>query len=399
MRHIDDDERRARLAVRHALHPAHRVADPLAATRAMTVLHATEPATPFLSVAARVEGSGPAAVEAAFYEDRCVVKQLAMRRTLFAFPRELLPVALGSASARVAGQQRRLVAQDVQAHGVAEDGAAWLEAARQAVLERLADGSALSARQLREELPELAGTTVADPSKRYGAAIQFGPRVLTVLHAEGLVTRGPNAGHWRTSRPTWTLTDRWLGEPLVGLPPREGYAVLVRHWLRTFGPGTEVDLAWWLGATKAAVRAALADVGAVQVSLDRGGAGWVLPEDVEPEDLTGTLEPWAALLPVLDPTTMGWRGREFYLDPAHVPVLFDRNGNAGTTAWWNGRVVGAWQQEPDGRVLVVYCDGQREAVGEHGRAALAIEADRLSAWLDGVLISNVYPSPLMKCEP
>ncbi len=49
VRHIDDDERRARLARRHALPPGSRVADPVAATRAMTVLHATEPPTVYLS--------------------------------------------------------------------------------------------------------------------------------------------------------------------------------------------------------------------------------------------------------------------------------------------------------------------------------------------------------------
>lgn len=45
MRHVSDDERRARLAERHALAPVDRVDSPEAATRAMTVLHATEPAT------------------------------------------------------------------------------------------------------------------------------------------------------------------------------------------------------------------------------------------------------------------------------------------------------------------------------------------------------------------
>src|SRR5699024_9178578 len=102
MRHIDDTERRSRLAVRHGLHPAHRLPDAVAATRAMTVLHATEPATVHLAVHARTEGVTPAQVDAAMYEDRTLVKQLAMRRTLFVFPRDLLPAALGSASARVA---------------------------------------------------------------------------------------------------------------------------------------------------------------------------------------------------------------------------------------------------------------------------------------------------------
>ena len=44
MRHVTDDERRARLAVRHALAPAFHAATPEAVTRALTVLHATEPA-------------------------------------------------------------------------------------------------------------------------------------------------------------------------------------------------------------------------------------------------------------------------------------------------------------------------------------------------------------------
>ena len=61
MRHIDDSERRSRLAVRHGIHPAHRLADPGAATRAMTVLHATEAASVHLAVHARVDGTLPEA--------------------------------------------------------------------------------------------------------------------------------------------------------------------------------------------------------------------------------------------------------------------------------------------------------------------------------------------------
>ena len=56
----------------------------------------------------------------------------------------------------------------------------------------------------------------------------------------------------------------------------------MRRWLATFGPGTETDIVWWLGSTKTAVRRALADLEAVEVSLDGGGTGWVLPDDLEP---------------------------------------------------------------------------------------------------------------------
>ena len=73
----------------------------------MTVLHATEPATVYLSLHARVDGLTRADVDRALYDERTLVKQLAMRRTLFVFPRDLLPAAWGSASARVAAQLRR----------------------------------------------------------------------------------------------------------------------------------------------------------------------------------------------------------------------------------------------------------------------------------------------------
>ncbi len=168
----------------------------------------------------------------------------------------------------------------------------------------------------------------------------------------------------------------------------EGYAELVGRWLRTFGPGTSADLQWWLGATGGAVKQALADVEAVEVSLDGGATGWVLPGDVDPEP---AVEPWAALLPVLDPTVMGWKERDFYLGP-HAPALFDTNGNAGTTAWWNGRIVGSWTQDAAGVVRVSLLVD----VPASARTALDVEAERLTGWLDGVRVGTVYPSPAMK---
>lgn len=385
MRHLSDSERRARLARRHGL--AAPYPDLLTATRAMTVLHATEAPSVHLALRARVEGLGVQDVERALYDDRTLVKQLAMRRTLFAFPLDLLPAAWGSASARVGAALGTRLVKEVEASGLAEDGAAWLDAARDAVLARLAGGDELSAAEVREQVPEAAGRVVAG-SGRWTQEVPVAPRVLTQLGLEGRAVRAHNATHWRIARPRWTSTSAWLGEVPDPLPAEEGYAELVRRWLWTFGPGTEADLVWWLGATKSAVRRALADVGAAEVSLDGGGTGWLLPDDVDPEP---AVEPWGALLPVLDPTVMGWKKRSFYLGP-HAPMLFDTNGNAGTTAWWDGRVVGCWVQDDAGVVEVRLL----EDVGAPGRAALDAEAARLTDWLGGDRVSTVYPSMAMK---
>jgi hypothetical protein len=388
-RHVTDDERRARLVRRHAIAPGHRVAYAEAAARAVVVLHATEPATVHLSVAARTDGVTVADVETALYDDRSLVKQLAMRRTLFAFPRDLLPAAWGSASSRVAEAERKRIGSNAVAAGLADDGDAWLGARRSEVLDLLAAEGPLGAQALRERLPALDVKVATSPDSKWGGPIPVAPRVLGWLGARADIVRGVNGGHWRLSRPRWTRMSEWLGEQPQPTSEADGYAELVRRWLARFGPGTETDLVWWLGSTKTAVRRALADLGAVPVSLDNGGAGWLLPDDLDVEE---PAEPSAALLPALDPTTMGWKERGFYLAPGDVPFLFDTAGNAGTTAWWDGRIVGCWVQDDDGGVHVVL----RDDPGTRARQALDAEAQRLTAWLRGVVVGNVYKSRLMK---
>lgn len=346
---ISNAQRRARLAMRHALAPGTRLGGVAELADRLLALHSTEPPTVHLAAAART-GDSAAEVEQALYGDRSIVKQLAMRRTLFAFPREVLPAVWGSASARVATEQRRVIARDVERGGVASDGGAWVDRACAAVVERLSDGSTLQAKELREQLPELDGRIDYALHKTYGGSHPIAPRVLTLLGAEGRIVRAENAGHWRTSRPRWAAMEHWLGSVPPRLEERAGYAELTRRYLATFGPATETDIVWWFGATKTAIRRALTDVEAVSVDLEDGLIGWVLPEDLDGDPAP---DPWAALLPTLDSTAMGWKQRDWYLDPADVPYLVDSNGNIGTTAWVNGRVVGAWVQDDAGVVSVV----------------------------------------------
>ncbi len=353
----------------------------------MVCLHATDPATVYLSAWARVGGMTVSDLERALYADRSLVKHLAMRRTLFVFPREALSLAQAGASNRVADAERRRLIRDVEKAGLHRDGERWLCEAGREVMAVLANGREATSSELRDEVPLLEGSIVYGEGKPWGGQIPIGPRVLTTLSAAGQIVRASNDGGWTTSRPRWAAMKCWLGEEIAPRPEPEGVAGLVEGWLRVFGPGTAGDIKWWLGSTVAAVRRALADLHAVEVDLD-GQTGYLLAEDLESTD---PVEPWAALLPPLDPTTMGWLERDWYLGP-YKGQLFDRSGNAGATAWWDGRIVGGWRQSDAGEVFLQML----EDVGADGLRSLEQEAARLTQWLGGTRVLARFPSPLSK---
>lgn len=383
MRNFSTAERRNRLARRHFLAETQPVTQVIAG---LVGLHATDPATPYLSLWARAPGFATADLDRELYETRSVVKHLAMRRTLWVVSSEDLALIQPAVSDRVAGNERRRLIGDVQKAGVATDGERWLEAGSAAILRYLREHGAASSTELRTALPELAGTYDPAPGKRYGGAVSIAPRVLTVLSARGDIVRGPNDGAWTASRPRWITTGDWLtgsGSQHIESP----HAELTRRWLRACGPATVADIKWWFGSTLTAVRKTLADIGAAEVDVD-GSPGYALADDLEPEP---EVAPWGALLPGLDATTMGWYDRDWYLGQ-HRGQVFDSNGNAGPTAWWTGRVVGGWYQDADARVQLQLL----EDPGRDGRRALQRRADELTSWLDGVRINPRFPSPLSK---
>ena len=385
MRSFTGAERRARLARRHFLgEPAGSIDDAVAD---LVGLHATDPATPYLSLWARLPEFTVADLDTELYRRRTLVKHLAMRRTLWVVGVDDLPSIQAAASDRVADNERRRLVADVQKAGVATDGDRWLDRACDAVVGHLAEHGPTSGRQLRAALPELAGTYDPAPGKRWGGDTPLSPRVLTVLSVRGDIVRGPNEGTWTTSRPQWAATRKWLSESPGVASPEAAREELVRTWLRTFGPASVSDVKWWFGNTLTWARHALRDVEAVEVDLD-GTPGFALPDDLDEESEP---EPWGALLPGLDVTAMGWYDRDWYLG-GHRSQVFDRNGNAGPTTWWNGRVVGGWTQDGDGRVELRLLDD----VGRDAREALTRKANDLTDWLDGVRISPRFPSPLSR---
>ena len=384
MRRIGIEERRARLGVRHHLAATARTGV-VEAARDLVGLHATDPATVYLAAQARMAVPEVAAVERALYDDRALVRILGMRRTMFVEPVELMPVVQAACTDAIAVQQRRLLLDMVGRAGLADDPAAWVEEVGTATVKALEARGGATATEVAQDDPRLRQQIVVAEGKPYEARQSVVTRILLVLAAEGRIVRGRPRGSWVSGQYRWSVVDAWLPDGVPQWSTQTAQVELVRGWLAAFGPGTAADLKWWTGLTLGQVRRALSEAGTVEVDLD-GTPGLVLADDLDPGPAP---QPWAALLPSLDPTTMGWAGREFFLGP-HRPVLFDRNGNAGPTIWWDGRVVGGWAQRRSGEVALRLL----EDVGTEATAAIEAEAARLADWLGPVRVTPRFRTPL-----
>src|SRR3954468_11992523 len=373
MRRISVDERRARLGLRHGLAAPRETREPAAG--AVVAPQGAAAASVFLSALARMRDGDVAGVEHALYEERSLLRVLSMRRTMFVAPVETAAIMLAACSRGVAARERRKLIGFLEAAGVG--GAQWLAGAEQAALESLAARGEATATELAGDDPRLATPLVLGAGTKYEGKVTVASRVLIVLGAEGRVIRTRPAGSWTSTQFRWAALSSW--HPGVQQHADDDARVeLARLWLASFGPATVEDLRWWTGLTLGQTRAALAGVDTLEVELD-GGVGLLLAGDEEP---VAAGEPWAALLPALDATTMGWKERGWYLG-GHRELLFDRNGNASPTVWADGRIGGGWAQAPGGEIRIRVLDD----VGSDAEQAIEQAAGELASQVGDAKLS------------
>ncbi|EPJ37388.1 hypothetical protein STAFG_5556 [Streptomyces afghaniensis 772] len=385
-RYIGVAERRARLALRQRLAGQARAGTPEEVAGSLVALHGTDPATVYLAVGARLADPAKTVAETgrALYDDRSLVRMHGMRHTVFVFPTALTAVVHASTGLTVAARERAKLLSDMAAAGAPD--AAWLTEVEESALAALTRRGQATAAELAQDEPRLRAQFVYAAGKKYEGLHTVSTRLLRVLGVEGKVVRGRPLGSWTSSQFRWAVAPEH-----PDLDPAQAQAELLGRWLAACGPATEADLKWWTGWRVTEVRAALAAIGARPVSLDEG-TGWVTDGDLDEVAEPG--EPWAALLPGLDPTAMGWQQRDWYLAPELRPRLFDGSGNVGPTVWWNGRVVGGWAQRPGGEIVWRILD--EEGVGREALAAIEKEAERLSGWVGTTRITPRFRTPLEK---
>jgi hypothetical protein len=417
-RHVDLEERRARLGVRHLLAPGLAAADAPDVIRALGgAWHATDPATPQIGVSLRLAEPGRAALDRTLLEDRTAVRHHAMRRTVWILDLDLAPAAHQACTMDLARKEWVKLEKSLAANGI-DDPASWLDGARQRALEVIAARGSCTARELGADAPDLAIPLVIAAGTTYQGTQGAHTQVVQNLGFDGEIVRTESTGSWVGGEFRWAISKDWIPNGFtvlattaardtansigIGIDTGTGTGIDVARarlavaYLRAFGPATAVDLQWWAGWTVGATRRALETVGAVPVSVDGEpdpgpAVAWLLPDDLDRVEAPTT---WATVLPSLDPTVMGWKQRHWYCGEhgRFGHTVFDRNGNAGNSIVADGAVVGTWAHRPDGAVVVEYL----EATTVRQRSLVDESVDRYLATTGDTVVRPRYPAPLQR---
>ncbi len=378
---MDDDRRRARLAVRHHLIPAARSDDLPGLADDLVAFHSTDPVTAYLSACVRMAHPSLEAVRRTIYDERRLIRHHAMRRTLWLATPEVTRQMHAAATRKLIAPERKRLLDLLTSADVA-DPEQWLDQARAQTLDHLHTHGPTSARDLGREVPALQQPLMVAAGTRWEQRVSAHTRVLLLLGFEGAIVRVQPLGTWISGAYRYAATDDWLPGGMGEYEIRPAAEALTRRWLRTFGPATTDDLRWWMGWTLTLTRQALADAGARAVPLGEG-TGWLAEDDTGD---VAEVTPWVALLPSLDPATMGWKQRSWYL-PETAAEAFDSVGNAGPTIWVDGRVVGAWAQTKDGRLHQHYF----ERVAASRRREVDDRAAELLGWVGDTRYTVRFP--------
>ncbi|MBE1582505.1 winged helix DNA-binding domain-containing protein [Nonomuraea angiospora] len=317
-------------------------------------LQAQEPQEPFVGLWSRLRAFDAAALSE-LLTGRRLVRTILMRRTVHLLTAEDALAWRARHDAML--RQRMLGTYRRELDGVDLD---ELAAAGRAVL---ADGEPRSMGDL--------GRAVAG---RWPAA---GPRVLGEMLVAALIPMAqlPPRGLWRTKAGVRNAPlSSWLGrEPD---PPAQNGSdpvgeALVRRYLAAYGPAASADLRAWCGL--AGLPAAVAAVRPELVSFrdERGRELLDLPDAPRPDPDTPAP---VRFLPAFDNAILGYHDRGRIIDDAHRGLSV-----AGArVVLVDGRVCATWTVE-DGTVVVTplgrLSGGDRDAVGEQGRALAAFLSD------------------------
>jgi len=214
------------------------------------------------------------------------------------------------------------------------------------VVEALADGP-MTRRQLTERILSLK--ILGKKAKFWFEQSWWG--VVRQAIVEGLICYAPG----RDQQVTLVRVDQWLPKQRE-VSELEAKQILLRRYLRAYGPATLRDFSRWAGISMkdAKIFGELQEeLLEVRVEGKKGAdqTGWILREDYD--ELTNTYlnDHILRLLPSFDPYMLGHAEKTHLVDAPYYKRIYRNAGWISPVVLLNGRVVGIWFSKRRGNRL------------------------------------------------
>jgi hypothetical protein len=176
--------------------------------------------------------------------------------------------------------------------------------------------------------------------------------VVDLLHlaaARGVVCYGP----YRDHEPTFVRADAWIPH-WQDIPAEQAEGMLLRKYLRAFGPATAADFSLWTGITLTEAREIWArEADGLAIVNVEGLPAAVLREDLAALAQAQFESPLVRLLPYFDGYLLGHKEREHIVSLEHRSKIYRAQGWIAPVVLVDGRSVAVWSHNRQGNRLSV----------------------------------------------
>lgn len=207
--------------------------------------------------------------------------------------------------------------------------------AERVITKHLADGHHLTRKELADVL---RSSRIDDDGQRL-------PYLLAHCELEGVIC----SGRVRGKHQTYALFDERV--PQGSRFDRDSAVTeVVRRYLKSHGPATVKDMAWWSGLTMTDLRNGLADAGATSEERD-GLTLW----SIGTAPRGGTRRARVQLLQNYDELVVGYTESRYFGDPRAetMKARFHARDLPGATVMLGSRAVGHWRRPMKGKAVEV----------------------------------------------
>jgi hypothetical protein len=286
---------------------------------------------------ARTHNLTRAGIHSALYKSRVLVKTSLMRQTLHLIPAADFSIYISALKTSRVDALRRIMSKY---GGITQK---ETEVLNGLVVEVLRDGP-MTQRELTEHIMPKVGKKIRTYMKLAWSIQLFRPALV-----EGLICYGPE----RDKKATFVRVDQWLPKHQE-VPALEAKQILLRRYLRTYGPATLRDFSKWAGMSMAEVSSVWGSIKEElsEVSIE-GKKGFILNKDYEQLADSDLGDQIVRLLPHFDPYMLGHAEKNHLIDSTNYKRVYSNQGWILPVILLNGRVIGGWSYTHHGKRWVL----------------------------------------------